>query len=130
MTPYYDVKKHQQRKNERRRRRIAHALKSLGGRCVWCGATEGRLDLDHADCHSRKVEPSQFGSISEARYLAEIPKLQVLCVHCHSWKTNFEKRIEFDWQFDWLSGVETPRQYQEWRDRRNGFVDEDEEDVF
>lgn len=75
-----------ERKKIRNRRvyaqRIAFARHMLGGVCVVCGRDEF-LEFDHIDPSTKLVELNQAASISLERFMAEIPKCQLLCHGCH-----------------------------------------------
>lgn len=67
---------------ERYHDRRKSAIESLGGKCVYCGATE-LLELDHINCSEKSFEISAMWSIAEAKFLEELKKCQVLCRACH-----------------------------------------------
>lgn len=79
---------HQREKYHRRR---GEALEQLGGECVRCGTTE-RLQFDHVD-PSSKLKPIilLFASGSQTLLEAELEKCQLLCISCHTRKSNAER---------------------------------------
>ena len=60
----------------------------LGGRCVRCGTSEGKLHLDHKDSSKKTMRASDLHSVNDKRFEDEIKNLQILCEECHRIKTN------------------------------------------
>jgi len=78
---------------ERKRRiyasRIAFGRWVLGGKCVRCGS-EDYLQFDHIDPSKKAIELNRAAVVSLERFLAEIPKCQLLCHCCHVKKSNVD----------------------------------------
>jgi hypothetical protein len=72
-------------------KRREEALNLLGRSCSRCGRTD-RLHLDHIDPESKAISLADSFGVSDARWLIEIRKCQVLCAWCHGTKTAVENR--------------------------------------
>lgn len=77
---------------EKYHERRAYAYEKLGGKCVWCGATE-RLELDHINKQDKSFNITQFWSISKEKFDEELAKCQLLCHDCHVAKSFLDE----DW---------------------------------
>lgn len=62
--------------------RRALALRLLGGVCAYCG-TDHDLEIDHVDARAKTMTTTRMSAVSEARFLAELSKCQLLCRPCH-----------------------------------------------
>jgi len=84
---------------ERRKELLNEAKLSLGGKCIWCGATEN-LEFDHID--DSKKEHNVGNAVRNTRevFWNEVGKCQLLCVSCHNKRTTAQKRAK---QKLWLS---------------------------
>lgn len=67
--------------------------------CAWCGTTEN-LQLDHVDRFSAEVKSNRLHMVSLERFFKEIFKLQLLCITCHAFKSNEERRGEIHYSTD------------------------------
>jgi len=78
---------------ERKRRvyaaRIAFARWVLGGKCLQCGS-EQYLQFDHINPSTKSLELGRAAVVSLERFLAEIPKCQLLCHCCHVKKSKID----------------------------------------
>ena len=70
--------------------RRARALVILGEKCAKCVVTES-LEVDHIDRHSKTRSSRWWANLSEARFLAEMEKCQLLCRRHHMLKTLEER---------------------------------------
>lgn len=68
----------------------ANFIKKLGGKCVLCKSTE-KLEIDHIDAKTKKVNVAKIFNLSEKRIWEEIKKCQILCRKCHMNKSITEK---------------------------------------
>lgn len=59
----------------------------LGGKCVRCGRTDGKLHLDHIDKSKKKMRAADLHSVNDKKFENEIKNLQILCEDCHKEKT-------------------------------------------
>lgn len=73
------------RYHERRQR----AIVLLGGACTVCGRTE-TLEIDHINPEAKAMSLSKMWSVSEARYIAELSRCQLLCHEHHVEKSRAE----------------------------------------
>jgi 5-methylcytosine-specific restriction endonuclease McrA len=78
---------------ERYKKRRNHAIESLGGRCVECGATE-KLELDHGNPKTKDFTIAKGSSFSEKRWKQELAKCQLLCGPCHRFKSIIERGMK------------------------------------
>ena len=69
----------------------AEALELLGGECVECGTTE-RLHFDHIDPKTKTARMCDVFGGNRDTWMAEIALCQLLCISCHSKKTNRGRR--------------------------------------
>lgn len=87
----------EQRKREQRARK-AYGLIRLGERCVKCGECDtDLLQFDHIDKNNKEFEISRAWCYTFAKFLKELMKCQLLCIECHKWKSNLERR-HVPWQ--------------------------------
>lgn len=70
----------------RYKQRKEKAILLLGGKCLECGTTED-LQFDHINPDEKSFNISKMWSISEARFLKELSKCQLLCELHHLNKT-------------------------------------------
>ena len=82
--PYANPAKKMEYQREWYAARREKGIKSLGGRCVQCGATD-ELEFDHIDPATKSNH--RIWSWSWARINEELEKCQLLCVPCHFQKT-------------------------------------------
>lgn len=75
---------------ERYAKRRSFILEKLGGQCAVCGASHS-LEADHIDSATKSFEMTYIASVSEARFLNEVSKCQLLCQACHRTKTLIDK---------------------------------------
>lgn len=66
------------------------AIKSLGGECVKCGATNA-LQFDHIDPKTKKFPVGQILNVSLSKFQTELKKCQLLCQPCHTRKSTIER---------------------------------------
>lgn len=76
-------------RHDYRARRRAKAVQEFGGKCVSCG-NDDRLQFDHVNPATKKYRVRDLWH-SQAKYLEEAPKLQLLCYTCHKTKTISEQ---------------------------------------
>lgn len=77
--------------NARYHRLRKAAVKTLGGVCVSCGATD-KLEFDHIDPQTKTFSVGRNWSAKPEVIAAELHKCQLLCHKCHSAKTRLEHR--------------------------------------
>jgi len=84
---YYENNKEKLKKqnavnnNKRRQKLKEQAREKLGGKCVWCGASEN-LEFDHIDPAHKKMTIGNI-SCSLELWWKEIEKCRLLCKSCH-----------------------------------------------
>jgi hypothetical protein len=84
---YYETNKEKLKKqntennNKRRQKLKEEAKQKLGGKCVWCGATEN-LEFDHIDPAQKQFTISAFPCSLEL-WWKEVEKCRLLCKTCH-----------------------------------------------
>lgn len=72
---------------EKYHKRREYAITYLGGKCAICGATEN-LQIDHIDRTTKTLNIARrIAGCSEAVFLKELDKCQLLCYTCHQKKT-------------------------------------------
>ena len=81
-------------------RRLGHKLKEavrrekliaiLGGKCVKCESTKN-LQFDHINPKTKLFEINQKLRYKFEYLLKEVTKCQLLCISCHTGKTNRER---------------------------------------
>lgn len=102
--------RHYKRKQELYWERRDYAFAQLGGkRCKWCGSCVD-VTLDHINRFDKQVPANRLSMVSHARFLAEIPRMQALCIYCHAWKSNHERHVRqpIEMAFNWETGLEAP----------------------
>lgn len=76
-------------------RRMKEAKEKLGNSCVKCGRTD-TLELDHINPETKSFTiGTKLASVSEAKYIIEIAKCQLLCKQHHIEKTSSEKKRDY-----------------------------------
>ena len=80
----YQLKRYHARRDE--------AINILGGKCVFCAATEN-LEIDHIEKHEKSINLSGLWSIPKVRFYKELEKCQALCKTCHKGKTSIENSV-------------------------------------
>jgi len=71
------------------RKRRAHFIEYLGGRCVDCFSKKN-LEFDHKNPKAKNFDPSKCMSYAYATVKAEIDKCVLRCDRCHVEKTKSE----------------------------------------
>lgn len=79
--------------NNRWDRRRSEAESRLGGRCVFCGTSNG-LQFDHIDPTTKLFTIAKGSSFSEERFWREVDKCQLLCRNCHDVKHSAERSVK------------------------------------
>jgi hypothetical protein len=69
------------------------AIAQLGGKCALCEVAED-LEIDHIDPALKMLAISRLWSVSEAKFLAELEKCQLLCKPHHAEKTRREQSVD------------------------------------
>ncbi len=77
---------------ERYHRRRQTAIVYLGGKCSICGSTD-KLEIDHKNPSLKTLDLGRLWSVSEKRYLEELPKCQLLCKDHHIQKSQIEDAV-------------------------------------
>lgn len=97
----------------------ARMIQILGGKCAKCGSTID-LEMDHVDPSQKQFSLSQLVFRTEATFLAEVAKCQLLCDECHKDKHRAKcgtlggyrycrcsncKKAKSDWQKNYIRSV-------------------------
>ena len=83
---YTDLEKERTWRRNNKRRRRADAIRSLGGVCVRCGASED-LEIDHIDPMTKEFEITDVLTMRAETRDRELAKCQLLCSYHHLFKT-------------------------------------------
>jgi len=93
MSSYKDRKAYNNYMNDylkrRWQRRRVQAVEQLGSECIICGSDQD-LEFDHIDPETRTMTIARASTRSEEFFQSELSKCQLLCVPCHSEKTERE----------------------------------------
>lgn len=88
---------------ERYRKRRAHYLEVLGGKCAICGSDHG-LEIDHKIAADKSFDVGKaLASMATAKLEAELTKCQLLCYDCHQ-KKSINDAGNRRWKHGTLSG--------------------------
>ena len=80
-------------KSRELRARRAYGIEILGGCCARCGNDiKSELQFDHIDRLNRSFGINRSAMYSMERFKNELKKCRLLCIYCHSWKSNAERR--------------------------------------